>query len=319
MSERKSWDVVRKPAKAAEPAHPVATHAPTLSSGPRRNALAQQRGSRRPLREKRKEQRSIFRYVLIVFFLALISGVLYLIWLPALRVNTVEAQGLEQEGIKQVATPVLWGMYPYGIPHNSIFFLPESAIRVQVLKAFPDLSAISIKPTSLHGILITGTPRESAFVWCGVSVDAPPADGMCFNADSEGLIFSAVDPVTVNASSTLRIFAPLDRDIADGQSPIRAHVAGPQRMPDVLRFVKGLRALNAPVSSVAISGDEANLYLQGPTKIRYVLGHEDEAIQLAASALPTLNLTDGSIDYIDLRFIAATTTPGKVYVKRFGQ
>ena len=59
MSERKSWDVVRKPAQPkaapkaiASDAHPVATHAPTLSNGPRRGTA--KRAAGKPLREKRQ-------------------------------------------------------------------------------------------------------------------------------------------------------------------------------------------------------------------------------------------------------------------------
>jgi hypothetical protein len=316
MSEKKSWDVVRKPSKAAEPTHPVATHAPTVSSLPRKAGAATQR---RPLREKRKKQRHIFYIVLGILAVLLLAGLLYLIWLPALRVNAFDATGPDADGAKQVVARTVEGTYLFLIPRNSLFFLPENAMRKEILKEFPDVSAVSIKPSSLHGLTVTTTPREAAFVWCGASIDTPPADGSCFHADAEGLLFSPFDPATEDASSTLRIFAPLDHDIAAGDSPVRAHVLNPQRIPDALRFVKGLRGLGAPISALAIVGDEADLYVQGKTKILYVLGHEEQAMLLASSALPTLNFNDGTIDYIDLRFTTKQGEPSKVYVKRFGQ
>ncbi|HEV7121328.1 MAG TPA: hypothetical protein VGN56_00720 [Candidatus Paceibacterota bacterium] len=320
MSERKSWDIAPKPAKPAAPKapeHPVATHAPTLGNGPRRGQA--RRAAARPLREQRKKKRRAFWFVVAALIVALIAGALYVIWLPAVRVNAISVQGPDAEGVKRVAADAMAGTYWFGVPRNSIFLLPERQMRMQILNAYPDIEAVSIKGESLQAIAITAAPRATAFVWCGSDITAPPADGACFSADAAGLIFAPLDPAAVNASSTLRIFAPLDREVAPGASPIRAHVKAAKQIPDALRLVKALRSLNAPVSALAITGDEGDFYLNGPTKILYVLGHEEQAAELAASALPKLNLTDGSIDYIDLRFVSAPGQPGKVYVKRFGQ
>ncbi|MDB5237499.1 MAG: hypothetical protein JWL88_601 [Parcubacteria group bacterium] len=321
MSERKSWDVVRKPAVKAQPPaapeHPIATHAPARSNGPRRGGT--NRTPNRPLKEQRKKQRRLFWIVAFLILAGIIAGAAYVLWLPAVRVNAIDTQGPDGEGVKQVSENAIRGTYWYGIPRNSIFMLPEMQMRAQILKQFPDIEAVSIKPASLHSITIVAVPRAAAFIWCGPSVDAIPADGTCFNADAAGLIFSPYDPNSPDASSTLRIFAPLDHDIAAGASSIGAHVVASNRIPDALRLVKALRAINAPVSALSIQGDEGDIYLQGPTKVLYVLGHEEQAAELAASSFPKLNLTDGSIDYIDLRFVTTPGQPGKVYVKRFGQ
>ncbi|MDB5265799.1 MAG: hypothetical protein JWM39_512 [Parcubacteria group bacterium] len=323
MSERKSWDVVRKPVQARpaaapeETGHPVATHAPKLSNGPRRGT--KKPAPARPLREKRKKQERFYQVFLILLLLALVAGAFYLLWLPALRVNTIDAQGPDADGGKQITASVIEGTYWYVFPRNSIFMLPESDIRAPILKQYPDIEAISIKSTSLHGIDIIATPRQAAFIWCGVSVNALDANGSCFDADADGLLFAPSDPSLVNASSTLRIFAPLDRDVAIDSSPVRAHVVASKQIPDALRLVKALRDLGAPVTSLSIQGDEGDLYLNGKTRVLYVLGHEEQAAELAASTFPTLNLMDGTIDYVDLRFVSEPNQPGKVYVKRFGQ
>ncbi|KND49492.1 MAG: hypothetical protein AB203_00215 [Parcubacteria bacterium C7867-008] len=315
MSERKSWDVVRKPVKPT--GHPVATHAPTASSGPRRTQPAR-RAPSRPLKEQRKKQRRVFLIVLGTIIGVLLAAFIYIAWLPALRVNAFEVQGSEQVGMRASAERAVQGIHWYGLPRNSIFVLPESDIRNQILLDYPAISAVSLKPASLNTITLTVTPRVSGFIWCGISVDAPPADGLCFDTDSEGLIFGAATYTQTSASSSLRIFAPLDRELTDG-SPVGAHVVNSHQIPDALRFVKAVRGLGAPVSVLAIKQDEADLYLQGPTHIRYVLGREEQAIQLAVSVFPTLSLTDHTIEYIDLRFVGEPGQPGKVYVKRFGE
>lgn len=197
-----------------------------------------------------------------------------------------------------------------------------------ILDALPEVAAVSLKRDSFSSLIVQTIPREESFIWCGTSVDTPNADGSCFDADVQGYLFKQADsvPVAVTASSTasstpvtaktheqVRVFGALDKDLSNGESPVRHYVASANKMADALKFVDAMRTLGAPVSALAIRGDEADLWLNGSTRITYVLGQEQEAADTAASALPTLNLTNGSIQYIDLRF------PGKAYVKKFGQ
>jgi hypothetical protein len=121
------------------------------------------------------------------------------------------------------------------------------------------------------------------------------------------------DTDTPATAGDLRIFAPLDREVGEGISPVGARIVNHDAIPDALRFVKAIRGLNVPVSSLALRGDEADLWLSGPTRITYVLGTEEMAAQLAASVVPTLDFTNASVEYLDLRF------SGKAYVKRYGE
>jgi hypothetical protein len=321
MSERKSWDIAPKPIQARPPAapeHPVATHAPKLSNGPRRGS-PKKNAPARPLREKRQKERRSYQVIAILFVLLLIAAAFYLLWMPATRAHTIDTEGPDGAGVQQAAAAAITGTYAYILPRNSIFMLPESAIRAQILKQFPDIDAVSIKSESLNAIKIISSPRAAAFLWCGVSISPAPADGTCYNADAAGLLYAPSDPLVMDASSTLRIYAPLDHDVIEGVSPVRSYVVASKQIPDALRLVKALRSLGAPITALSIQGDEGDFYLQGPTKVFYVLGHEEQAAELAASTFPKLNLTDGSIDYIDLRFVSTPGQPGKVYVKRFGQ
>lgn len=258
-------------------------------------------------------------YVYLAFLVCAFAGAFYAAWMPSLRVQEVTAQGPGAEVAKSIAQMKLAGTYAYVLPRNSIFFLPKEKIRRAILDAEPDVSAVSITPSTFSSIDVSTTPRAMSFLWCGTSIDATLADGGCFDADIEGLIFkqdsaatSSTATSTAHVNGTVRVFSALDKELADGQSPIRLHIASPALIPDALKFVDSIRQLGAPVTSLAIRGDEADLWLNGPTRITYVLGHEKEAAELAASALPTLQLTNGSIKYVDLRF------PGKAYVMRYG-
>lgn len=258
---------------------------------------------------------------LLVGVLALL---IYVLWLPSFRVQRVEATGPNAEAIAATAQSSIAGTYGYILPRDSIFFFPKDRMREAVLAAHPEVSALSISRSSFNSLTLSGTSRASSFIWCGTSIDTPAPDGSCFEADAEGLIFrqAAVSTTTMvlsTGSSTpvsagdLRIFSALVPERAEGESPVGARVSKAESIPDALRFVKAIRGLGLPVSSLGIRDDEADLWLSGPTRITYVLGHEEEAAQLAASAIPTLNFADGTIQYLDLRF------RGKAYVKRFGE
>ncbi len=91
---------------------------------------------------------------------------------------------------------------------------------------------------------------------------------------------------------------------------MRATIAGADALPTAFDFARKFVTLGSPTVSVVLRGDEVDDYLASGTRITYVLGSEQDAYTALTSARANLNLTDGSIEYIDLRF------PGKVYVKK---
>lgn len=303
MSAKKSWDVQRKASPAA--ARPVQSSI--------RVPTAPAKGKREPLKNKRRKERRTARVVLVLFVIGVCSLLLYLVWRPALRVSDVSATGPQIERIRAESKALLEGTYAYSIPRNSIFFFPEDTIRKSILKNYPDVVAVSISRTSFHSIEVRAVPRASSFIWCGARRDELLQTG-CFNADAEGLIFKNVNEgeqtESAQASSTLRVYASLNQEILEGQSPVGAHVVHPEAVPKALQFIKALKQLGVPVEALTIRGDEADVWI-GRTRITYVLGHEEEAAGLAASTLPQLSLRDNTIEYVDLRFVT------KAYIKKF--
>ena len=311
MSAKRSWDVRRE----------VRAPAPVAARPARRESL----------KEKRKKQQKIFLIVLGVLGAFVLAALVYLMWQPFVRIMSVTAEGPNADAARAIAEASLEGTYLYVLPKDSIFIFPEGAMRRQILNEYPGVTAVSIKRTGFTSIALSNVPRSSAFIWCGESaVSSSP----CHQADAEGFVFApeeqqgavavamqmedATEPEAKAAPvvedidmSVLRIYAPLEG--ADAGSPVRAHVVGAERLPDVLRFVKAMKSLNVGVVSVEIRGDEADLYTPEGTRITYIMGREKAAADLAASAFPTLNLNSGELEYVDLRF------RGKVYVKRIGE
>lgn len=245
--------------------------------------------------------------------LALLVVVLEVVlWQPWFRVRNVEASGPDADALAGFVKQELSGTWFYLAPRNSIFFLPERELRARILAAHPDLAAVSLSPAGLATLSVRTISRESIFWWCGTS--RALALDTCYGTDAEGLIYEQVAP---NASSTdtgmLRVYAAVADADASRQSPVGAHLASTSHIPGVIQFVKAMRELGADVVAVDLRDDEADLYTKAGTRITYVVGKEQEAAALAASAFPSFDLNDGSLQYVDLRF------SGKAYFKKKGE
>lgn len=305
MSAKRSWDVRRESVGSA-PAAPTRT--------------------RQTLKAKRSERRKRLGIIGLILLALALCGLVYLLWQPYVRISEVTAEGPHAESVEQVARESLWGTFFHALPRNSIFIYPEIEVRERILEMHPDIVAVSISRTGFTSVLVKSVPRNSAFEWCGTT--AASMEG-CYAADAEGLVFAqtqappvaelvlegatTTEPVAPQVQSdpgVLRIYAPLVYKENAEPTPIRAHVVGASRIPDILRFVKAMNLLGVSIASVEIREDEADLYTPENTRITYILGGEEAAAAVAASAFPTLNIPSGDLVYVDLRF------DGKVYLKR---
>lgn len=304
MSAKKSWDI--RPHSRAKSARPDTVI-------PWARPAAAERG--RSLKDRRRAARRRLLVLFGVLLLILVGALIYIAWRPELRIKSVAIQSSDAEALDPLVKGTLIGTYMSVLPRNSIFFFSKERIRNAILDAHPEISAVSVSRTGFDSIGVKTIERASAFDWCGTT---PDATAPCYESDAEGFIFA---PIIVDASASgtttpskdLRIYAPLVEASSTNETPIRSHVADASAIPDVLRFERAMVALGANVESVELRGDEADIDLRSGTRITYVLGHEEAAAELAATAFPQLNLNDGSILYVDLRF------DGKVYLKRVGE
>ncbi len=292
MSGRKSWDItpgrrLAPQATAKKSARPHARRAVDTSV---------------PLKARRKRARNRTFITALAILALLLGGTLYALNLPALRVRAVETSGAHQLEMKALAEKSMEGNYAGVVPRDSILFFSKDLMRSLILGALPDVSAISINRTGLSSIRISAIARAESFSWCGVSASVPAAT--CYETDGEGFVYA----VRASATTSLRVYAPLSG--ADTE-PVGATVAAASQVPFALQLVRAIESLGANVESVELRGDEADLYIYGSrSRITYILGRETEAAALAASVMPTLSMTDGSVEYLDLRF------SGKAYAKK---
>jgi len=306
MSAKNSFDLTRKVPIKTEKSAPRKTKARPPASRPRKS-----------LRRRREAAQTRVNGFIVIIIALIVGALIYGLWRPEVRISAIETQNVASEvAVQSVALQAIAGTYFAVLPRDSIFFYPKEKLREAVLSAYPSLSAVSISRESFTSVRIEGNRRVAAFYWCGESAESFSLSGAsCFEADTAGLLFAPYQGVVTDAGSStplLRIYAPISQGTV-ATYPVGSVVEGAVQLPNLLRFVKAVKTLGIPVLSTSIQGDEAELFVTPRTRIKYVLGREEEAATNAQAAFPNLNLLNDTIEYIDLRF------DGKVYVKRYGE
>ncbi len=234
----------------------------------------------------------------------MLGAVIYGLRQSSARISHIQIFGTSVD-LTHYATEAMQGMYLGLVPRDSFFFIPEGHIRSAILADYPGFAAVSIVHTGLTGISITVTERTAVARWCGSRLTLVTS---CYAFDPNGFIFmpASTSTPTLNPFS---LYAPL---VGNTQEPLRATLADADTLPATFDFARRVGTFGSIVATIEIQNDEVNMYLKSGTRITYVLGHEQNAITALVSASSNLNLADGSLDYVDLRF------DGKVYLKKEG-
>lgn len=256
------------------------------------------------LSERRRNRRRRSRIAVIVLLVLVIGLIVYGLRQSPVRISHVEIMGADAS-LATYATNAMLGNYFGIIPRDSILFFPEERIRSEILAADSYIAAVSISRRAFTGLSIKVDMRVPIARWCGLS-QAAVVEEYCYVFDASGLIFSAVSSTTPSIN-TFRLYAPL---VGDASEPLGATILYIETIPTIFDLARKLTTLGSPVRAIVIKDGEVNNYLDSRTRITYVLGKESEAFTALISAREQLNLTDGSIEYVDLRF------DGKVYLKK---
>lgn len=273
-----------------------------------RTSSAERSGER--LAERRRSRRRRSLIALAVLILLCFGLAVYGLRQDAVRISHVEIFGADAS-LAHYATDAMQGWYGGIIPRNSIFFFPEESIRAAILAADSDIAGVSIFRKGFNGLSIKIDNRAPIARWCGLAPtvfepgSAHGSDEYCYVFDASGVIYAAASSTqTVNP---FILYAPL---AGDTEEPLQANLANAQMLPAVFDFARELATLGSPVTRIVIHDGEVDDYLASGTRVSYVLGHEEDAFTALVSARENLNLADGSLLYVDLRF------DGKVYLKK---
>lgn len=274
--------------------------------GSNRSVSRGERGTGKLAMRRRRSRRRIFA-ALGVLFILLCVGIIYELNQDATRISHIQIFGADQS-FADSARAAMRGSYFGIIPRDSTFFFPASRIRTDISAARPDIAAISIFRNGLTGLSIKVDERVPIARWCG----SPPStlatstlsSGICYLFDASGFVYATTSP-----SEPINPFTVYE-SASSTETPIGLTLPNAEKLPAALDFARQLDTFGSPVSSVVFRGDEVDDYLKSGTRITYVLGNEQSAFTALVSARGNMNLADGSLEYVDLRF------GGKVYLKK---
>jgi hypothetical protein len=256
------------------------------------------------LAARRRARRRRALVVLVILILVLIGAALYGLRQSAVRVSHIAVFGADPS-LATYATDAMQGFYFGIIPRDSIFFLPEGQIRSDILAANSDIAAVSIFRSSLNSISINVDMRTGVARWCGTA-PTPNVPASCYLFDPNGVIYAPFASTTETLNPFM-LYAPL---AGSTTQPLGATIADAADLPSTFDFARQLATLGSAVTAVDIHDGQVDDYLASGTRISYVLGDEQNAYTALVSAQTDFSLTDGSVEYVDLRF------DGKVYLKK---
>ncbi|MBI3572055.1 hypothetical protein HY091_00775 [Candidatus Kaiserbacteria bacterium] len=282
-----------------------------------RNASPLDRGDRLFARRRAARRRELILIATLAF--VIIGAGVWSLWRPQLRIANVTISN-NDPALLALAEQKLAGSYFGIVPRDSIFFPPAHAIRAALLAANPDIATVSIVRSGFTALTITLNLRAAVGRWCGsmyspqVALAPSTVEGSttCYLFDASGSIYAAAGDgdETVNPAT---LFAPL-------ANPASGIVGGiildADKLPALFDFAREITGLSTSIGTsvlwIAIRADEVDDYLASGTRITYVLGDEQNAFALLSSSKSDLNLADGPVEYVDLRFTAS----GRVYFKK---
>ena len=273
------------------------------------------------LRDRRRLRRRRLVILFFTFLLLLLAGAIYALWQPGLRVSQVKVFGADQSFV-DYAHEAMRGAYFGIVPRDSTFFLPTRRIRSNITLAHPDIAALSIFRRGFTGLSIRVVGRTAVGRWCGLA----PTEGVtpyCYLFDPSGFVYMAVPeadasstpaaPATLNPFELYAPLVDLPAQAGDTLEPLRATISRANQLPEAFNLARQIATFGSKATAVVIHDDEADILLASGTRVTYVLGHEQDAFNALTSARANINLTNSSLDYVDLRF------DGKVYTKKKGE
>ena len=233
--------------------------------------------------------------------------IVYGLWQSSVRISRVQIFGSD-DSLSAYTMQAMQGNYLGIIPRDSIFFFPEGHIRADLLAAHPEVAAVSVFRNGFTGLSIKTDNRVPIARWCGGEIRSDLVSPKCYFFDAKGFIYMAVNTAT-GSSTPLNSFMVYE-SFANESSPVGSTLPNTTDLPSAFDFARQLSTLGSPVISISFRNDEVDDYLASGTRITYVLGDEQNAFTALVSARANLNLADGSLEYVDVRF------DGKVYSKK---
>lgn len=156
-------------------------------------------------KKRRRRRRAKMRRILkVLFVLALITLVVFLIRLPQLQVRTVDVVGtsvVDPEDVSRYVQSQIEGNILYLLPKKSMLLVPTASIAKWTARQFPRFATVDVRRKGVHGLIVTVTEHTGTYLWCqeAQSQSADAAAPSCYFMTSDGLVFAPAPVFSGNA------------------------------------------------------------------------------------------------------------------------
>lgn len=277
---------------------------------------------------KKKRNRKIVRYALIVFLLLLIIGLTsYISFRPELRISKAVLTGgvlVTEEAVEEKSFSYMNGNYFWLFPKNNALWYSRKGLEKYLSDEFQRIATINIRRENFQTLAIQITERQPFAIWCdGVRLrstddeilssaerSADREEGntednnpRCYFMDQNGTIFS--EAPYFSGDAYFKYYGLVLDD-----SPIgKKYIASSTKFSEISDFISTTKKLSiGPQYLLAKEGDEFSLFIRGGGVIYFdtkeplsVVGQNLEAL-LRTPALSSTTYSNVPVEYIDLRY-----------------
>ncbi|GEM_PF-1867437 len=263
---------------------------------------------------RRRRQKIVIRLTLIaVAVLVLFGTLIYILWRPALRIQTITVSGhtfSDTETIATTAQKIVSGKYWYLFPRDSFLLIPRPAIRAALFVQHTELRDIDIDVDGPTRMSIEVMEHEPYSQWCStVTVnDDLIRSADCYSMTQTGYIF--VHTVPTELPSPIRWYGLIETDSPLGQT----FVVTPT-LTEWQDFSELLANTVSPLTYIIAKGNsEYEAVFENGGKLFL---NDKQSLERSFSSLRTVlseraktaSTSASAFEYVDLRF------GSKVYVK----
>ena len=261
--------------------------------------MARNARKKAPLKVRRMRKRVLVGVLTGMFAVALVSGTVYGLHRPEVRIDTVTVTGVtytRADLVERLVRDHLAGMQLLALPNNSTLLYPRRAILRDIHKQFHTVNTVEVLQDDLQSITVSVSDRVPAAYWCSATSE-------CFFMDEGGYIFLEQDKkglplVTYTGGS---VESPLGAVYLNGQ------------LLSLMSFVHEVEEVtNRAIAHVLVDEhSDVSTFFEEGGEVRFVLSERGVVLLdniASVFAAPRFSGSD-VLEYADFRF------GNNVYVK----
>ena len=143
------------------------------------------------MRTRRRKRRGVIAVTILVIFLIMLGGLVWLSHSGFLRITSIEVSGEQTilaSNVEDAVQSQLAGSYWHLFAKNNIFLYPKSQINNALPAAMPVIASAEVRAVNFHTISVSIVERQPKALWCGNTVEASSSN--CFLLDQNGVAYA---------------------------------------------------------------------------------------------------------------------------------